>query len=299
VNDPSATALRVLPLERPDPLSRMERPFTVGHIQSISFHTARQHSVPSRGRARRGVIREEAARARWPKRRPADTLRPASGQAYSAQQAAPATALASRAPLDLDARAVDVAVDVEAQLLAPTMTPRPRRALPRWPSADRRRCVVDSGVRRSRQRGAQPAVAIAPAVAVVSVVHAAACVVAASPREYTRCCRTRLGWLRGLDQVSGKDFRLLFRMTRDDFFALREALGGRLNVDEQMAVLSSGEGIPVDCRLAMALRLLAGASYLDCMLAFGDGRCTVYTVFHQVSLLISCPIRASPCCSRE
>ena len=101
-------------------------------------------------------------------------------------------------------------------------------------------------MRRSRQRRAQPAVAITAAAAVVSVVHAAACVAAASPREYTRRCRTRLRWLRGLHEVSDKDFRLLFRMTRDDFFALREALGGRLNVDEQMAVLSSGEGIPVD-----------------------------------------------------
>jgi len=66
-----------------------------------------------------------------------------------------------------------------------------------------------------------------------------------------------------------------------------------------MAVLYSGEGIPVDCRLAMELRLLAGASYLECMLAFGVGRCAVYTVFPQVSLLLSCPGRASPCCSRE
>jgi len=246
VNDPSATALRVLPLERLDPVSRMERLLTVIHIQSVSFLTARQHAVPSRGRARRGVIREEAARTRWPKWRPVDALHPASGQTYSAQKAVPATALASRPRLDLDARAIDVAVDIDAHLLAPTMTPRPRRALPRWPSAGRRHCVTDSRVRRSRQRGAQPAVAIAAAAAVVSVVHAAACLAAASPIEYTRCCRTRLGWLRGLDKVSDKDFRLRFRMTRDDFFALREALGGQLNVDEQMAVLSSGEGIPVD-----------------------------------------------------
>jgi len=142
-------------------------------------------------------------------------------------------------------------------------------------------------------------VAIAAAAAVVSVVHAAACVAAASPRENPRCCLSRPGWLRGLDQVPDKDFRLLFRMTRSDLFALREALGGRLNVDEQMAVLFSGEGIPVDFRLAIALRLVAGASCPDCMLAFGIGRCTVYTVLHQGRLLLPCPGRASPCCSRE
>jgi len=56
----------------------------------------------------------------------------------------------------------------------------------------------------------------------------------------------------------------------------------RLGVNERMAALSSGEGIPSECRLALALRMLAGASYLDCMLAFGIGRCTVYTVFYEV-----------------
>ena len=50
-----------------------------------------------------------------------------------------------------------------------------------------------------------------------------------------------------------------------------------------MAALSSGKGIPSECRLDLALRVLAGASYLDCMLASGIGRCTVYTLFHEVT----------------
>lgn len=40
--------------------------------------------------------------------------------------------------------------------------------------------------------------------------------------------------------------------------------------------------IPPECRLAMAFRVLARASYLDCMLAFGMGRSTVFEVFQRM-----------------
>jgi len=94
--------------------------------------------------------------------------------------------------------------------------------------------------------------------------------------------RTRLSFASGLEQVSDRDFRLLFRMTREDFLALRAGVAHRLPVDDGMATLSSGSPIPTDCRLALGLRMLVGASYLDCMLAFGVGRCTVYSIFHKV-----------------
>ena len=35
-----------------------------------------------------------------------------------------------------------------------------------------------------------------------------------------------------------------------------------------MAIMSSGQPIPAECRLVISLRVLAGASYLDVMLAF-------------------------------
>jgi len=136
-------------------------------------------------------------------------------------------------------------------------------------------------------------VTLAAAAAVVSIVRAAMCAAVASPREYHPVCRVRLGWLRGLGQVPEREFRLLFRLTRHDFNALRDALGDRLGVNKRMAALSSGEGIPSECRLALALRMLAGASYLDCMLAFGIGRCTVYTVFHEVRSRFS-PVVVTP-----
>jgi len=46
-------------------------------------------------------------------------------------------------------------------------------------------------------------------------------------------------------------------------------------------VLSSGACIPTESRLGLCLRMLAGASYLDCMLSLGLGRGPVYSVLHQ------------------
>ena len=136
-------------------------------------------------------------------------------------------------------------------------------------------------MRRADAAGRRKAAFFAAAVAATSVPHVAAATVL-PPREYTVGPRTRLSFASGLEQVSDRDFRLLFRMTREDFLALRAGVAHRLAVDDGMATLSSGSPIPTDCRLALGLRMLAGASYLDIMLAFGVGRCTVYSIFHQV-----------------
>ncbi|KAK1860521.1 hypothetical protein I4F81_003110 [Pyropia yezoensis] len=82
-----------------------------------------------------------------------------------------------------------------------------------------------------------------------------------------------------LATLADADFRLLLRMDRDTFWALFDLVRSSLETNEEMAILSSGQPIPPECRLALALRVLAGASYLDCMLAFGAGRSTVFTLF--------------------
>ncbi|KAK1863364.1 hypothetical protein I4F81_005921 [Pyropia yezoensis] len=74
---------------------------------------------------------------------------------------------------------------------------------------------------------------------------------------------------------------MLFRMEREDFHALLELLRDNISANEDMASLSAGEPIPAECRLAMYLHILAGASYLDCALAFGVGRSTVFGIFDQ------------------
>jgi len=136
--------------------------------------------------------------------------------------------------------------------------------------------------RPGRAAAARRAVLLAvTAVAGVVPVVAAAAGVTCS-RQYVLGTRARLCVRSGLDHAPENDFRLPFRMTGEDFWALRAAVQHRLVVDESMATLSSGAPIPRECRLAHGLRMLAGALYLDCMLSFGVSRSMVYSILHQV-----------------
>eukprot|EP00168_Porphyra_purpurea_P015741 TRINITY_DN4902_c0_g1_i1.p1 TRINITY_DN4902_c0_g1~~TRINITY_DN4902_c0_g1_i1.p1 ORF type:complete len:129 (-),score=8.68 TRINITY_DN4902_c0_g1_i1:53-439(-) len=108
------------------------------------------------------------------------------------------------------------------------------------------------------------------------------------PRVSTSGTRTRLSFQTGLTHVSEVDFRLLFRLTREDFSVLHNMVAPLLSVDDGMEILSSGAYIPTECRLALGLRMLAGTSHLGCMLAFGLGRYTVYAVFHPVRPALFC-----------
>jgi len=80
--------------------------------------------------------------------------------------------------------------------------------------------------------------------------------------------------------LSDLDIRLLSRMERGYFWASLGVMRDRLETNEEMNIWSSGQPIPVECRLAIALRVLSGASYADVMLDFGVGRSTVvYLLF--------------------
>lgn len=146
----------------------------------------------------------------------------------------------------------------------------------------RGRRQVLSRQRRTRQQGAVRLVALVALTLAVAVCHTAVVTGAPFSRESSMGRRSRLGMSSTLLSLPEADFRLLFRMSRPDFFSLLDIVRRGLEVDEGMAVLATGQPIPADCRLALALRILAGASYLDCMLAFGVGRCTVFNIFHQV-----------------
>jgi len=149
--------------------------------------------------------------------------------------------------------------------------------------ADGRFVWRSGGVHRpERVAAARRAALFAAAVVAVVVPRAAAAACVTPPRVHAAGTRARFSMSSGLDHVQESDFRLLFRMTGEDFWALHSAVEHRVVVEERMATLSSGAPIPTDCRLALGLRMLAGASYLDCMLVFGVSRCTVYSRFHQV-----------------
>jgi len=132
--------------------------------------------------------------------------------------------------------------------------------------------------------------------AILPQVATAAC--ATPPRVHTVGTRARLCINSGLNHVLEDDFRLLFLMAAEEFWALHEAVEHRLAMDEGMATLSSGSPIPSEFRLALGLRMLAGASYLDCMLAFGVSRSMVYAIFHQVCapfvFVLSCLTACGP-----
>lgn len=135
---------------------------------------------------------------------------------------------------------------------------------------------------RMRPSAAARFAALVTVTAAVDVLSNAVAMAVPRPRNTGIGRRSRLGMSDTLKALSDNDFRLLFRMERNDFNALLELVRDGLRTNHAMAILAAGQPIPADCRLALALRLLAGASYLDCMLAFWLGRCTVFDVFHQV-----------------
>jgi len=140
-----------------------------------------------------------------------------------------------------------------------------------------RRAVADGrfvrrsgGVHRPERAVAARRVALF-AVAVVAVVvpRAAAAACVTPPRVHAEGTRARLSMSSGLGHVQESDFRFLFRMTGEDFWALHSAVEHRFVVDERMAPLSSGDPIPTDCRFALGLRMLAGASTSIACLCLG------------------------------
>ena len=72
-----------------------------------------------------------------------------------------------------------------------------------------------------------------------------------------------------MDQFSDLEFQMQYRMSRTSFNALLELLLPLITKDEEMARRSSGSGVCPKARLAIALRWLAGGSYLDIAKAYG------------------------------
>jgi len=181
----------------------------------------------------------------------------------------------------------------------PTMTPR-GSAL-----EESRGRGVGRGSRRSRilsRRGhtvATRRLAFFAAAFIAAVLPQVATAACATPRRvHTAGARARLCIHSGLDHVLEGGFRLLFRMASEEFWALNAAVEHRLAMDEGMATLSSGSPTPTECRSALGLRMLSGASSLDCMLAFEVIRCMVYAIFCQVCaplvFLLSCLTACGP-----
>ena len=75
--------------------------------------------------------------------------------------------------------------------------------------------------------------------------------------------RDRHGALEYIRSWDDGMFQRQFRLERIDFNELLSLISPRLAVNEEMAIRSSGSCVNPELRLAMALRMLAGAQYLD------------------------------------
>ena len=81
--------------------------------------------------------------------------------------------------------------------------------------------------------------------------------------------------------LSRTEFTRAFRMTHPTFLTLLRLLEGDLTRDMRMAARSSGGRVEPAIRLALTVRMLSGASYLDMMMLFRLASSTVYDVFHS------------------
>ena len=94
--------------------------------------------------------------------------------------------------------------------------------------------------------------------------------------------RNREYALREMETMSDDTFRRMFRMSRYAFSILEQRLEDMLSehiggaIGERAAENSSGSFVSVRTRLAIALRFLAGGSYLDICFAFGIARGSFY-----------------------
>jgi hypothetical protein len=81
--------------------------------------------------------------------------------------------------------------------------------------------------------------------------------------------------------LSDVDPRRLFRIPRYTFSSLLSLIRPDLERDAGMTLLSADGRIEPEIRLALTLRQLAGASYLDAMFLCGRSRSSCYQVLHS------------------
>jgi hypothetical protein len=78
------------------------------------------------------------------------------------------------------------------------------------------------------------------------------------------------------------EFKACFRMNREFFRLLLSKLEPLMQCDVGMVRRSSGDAISPSTRLAMAIRMLAGASYVEVFFAFKVSQAAAYSNTHYV-----------------
>ena len=89
--------------------------------------------------------------------------------------------------------------------------------------------------------------------------------------------RNRWLILQKISRMSDAFFKRYFRMDRASFQSLLETISPRITRNEAKALNSSGSPIHPSIKLAIALRFLAGGSYLDFAFGFDVSHKTIMT----------------------
>lgn len=95
--------------------------------------------------------------------------------------------------------------------------------------------------------------------------------------------RARRSLIDVVRDLSPREFQNAFRTPKDTFEQLHIQLCPALERDVLQGLRSSEGSVKLDVRLAVLLRMWAGASYLDTIMLFGLSSSTVYDVCHATS----------------
>jgi len=81
--------------------------------------------------------------------------------------------------------------------------------------------------------------------------------------------------------LNEEDFTRTYRLSRNSFYRLLSLLLGGIVFESVSCVHNTGTKVAADSRLAITLRMLAGASYLDLRLCFNVSVSSIYRIFHD------------------
>jgi DDE superfamily endonuclease len=99
--------------------------------------------------------------------------------------------------------------------------------------------------------------------------------------------RRRLRFSQLEAMISDAEFTRAFRIPREAFHSLCRTLRLDLFRDEAHSARSRGDAIETAARLAVTLRMLTGASYLNLVMLFRVAKATIYDIFHSTADIIN------------
>jgi hypothetical protein len=103
--------------------------------------------------------------------------------------------------------------------------------------------------------------------------------------------RSRVSLLHIAEYLTDDEFEQTFRLPRGAFANILALIHPALLRDARQAARSSGGVVQPALRLAITLRMLAGASYLALFMLFRVAKQTIYDVFHSTIEFINRRLR--------